>query len=86
VRVNRQRKPKPADYHQLTLTHHTVTNPPARPHHPPTCAEYAFKAINTDNITSIGIRGKDSAVVITQKKVRATRPLLACLSGEGIKC
>ena len=32
-------------------------------------AEYAFKAINNGAVTSIGVRGEDSVVVITQKKV-----------------
>lgn len=31
--------------------------------------EYAFKAVKAAGITSIGVRGKDSICVVTQKKV-----------------
>lgn len=32
-------------------------------------AEYAFKAVRNAGVTSIAVRGKDSVVMVTQKKV-----------------
>lgn len=32
-------------------------------------AEYAFKAVKTANITSLGLRGKDCVVLLAEKKV-----------------
>ena len=46
-------------------------------------SEYAFKAVKSSNLTSVGVRGDNSVVLIAQKRVqvRAVAAVSGCDGG-----
>ena len=52
----------------------TVFSPEGKLHQvgkePRLTLEYAIKAIRTSNLTSVGVKGKDSVAVVTEKRIK----------------
>lgn len=46
---------------------------------PRTRTEYAFKAVNNEGLNSLGLRGRDCAVVVSQRKI----PVSGASLGDG---